>query len=78
MSGQKTRQWKCPVCGKDCRSFCVDSQQIWAIAQYKKKYQKLGEKIAKQVVFYRDGHIDFGVEDSMDEESPRKSNSAKK
>jgi ubiquitin C-terminal hydrolase len=28
MNVQRVRQWKCPVCGKDCRNFEVDIEQI--------------------------------------------------
>jgi hypothetical protein len=28
MNVQRVRQWKCPVCNKDCRSLEVDIQQL--------------------------------------------------
>jgi len=35
MNTQRIRQWKCPVCSKECRSFSVDIQQIEGIKEYK-------------------------------------------
>lgn len=37
MNVQKVRQWKCPVCNRECRHFLIDTQQLQAIKEFVKQ-----------------------------------------
>lgn len=48
MNVQKVRQWKCPVCNKECRNFHVDTQQAEVIREFKKRESEGGnQKLSK-------------------------------
>ena len=31
MNVQRNRNWRCPICMKECRKFCVDQEQMGVI-----------------------------------------------